>query len=379
MLILLFSAICISCKNNKKEKKQENIFEQSQNFFSVQGKDTSLVKNILIVVIDPHADGKKAALLFEDVANKYNCTVIGLTDVENNQTDFLDRINKNINGAVSKLNLNVKQLYFAGFSGGARMAYSYYMTYPQIVNGILMCGAGLPQNANVNIPVSLIIGTKDPNFSEQYSSPYSPELFKMNQLNLVFEGIHEWPDKKFLNLGMSFLLSKNPSANYVKNTAFINSAIDELKNTTDKYVYFKALEAGFKISNGETQKKFKAKIDSLIEDENFKKFTTALTESLNSEIQRNQMYYNLFPSKDINWWKTEISKINTKTKSKNVLEANSFYRTKGFLGLVIYSLTAKEIQNPQSTMIDKYLQIYELLEPQNQDMLHFKEIRKNQL
>lgn len=372
--ILLFSLIFISCKKEEKKVNQQKIFEQSQNFYAVQGKDTALTKNILIVVIDPHAEGKKAALLFEDIANQYNCTVIGLTDVQNGSQDFIDRINKNINGAVAKFNLQVKQLYLAGFSGGARMAFSYCATYPQIVSGLLMCGAGMPQNSNLALPTSLIIGTKDANFSEQYKSPFSQELFNDNRLNIVFDGQHQWPDKKFLNLGMSFLLIKNNQQNFTTPDKFLNAVINELKKSSDKYIYFKALEAAYKLSSGEQKNKYKSSINSLVANNEFKNYITKLESSLNEEVARNQMLYNSLQTKDINWWKKEIKSIEKKMDSKNVLEANSYYRTKAFLGLAMYSLTSREIQNPQSTMIDKYLKIYELLEPDNPDMLKFKKM-----
>ena len=46
--------------------------------------------------------------------------------------------------------------------------------------------------------------------------------------------------------------------------------------------------------------------------------------------------------------------------------------------MAMFSYVSNEIKNPNSIYIDKYLQIYELLEPENIDLSVFKEQRQMQ-
>ncbi len=378
LIVSVLSVLFFSCKNKENSKNKVQIQSYSNNYYFLQG-DSIKSKNTLVVVIDPHADGKKAALLFEDIAKNFNCSVIGLTDVQNNQNDFLNRINNDINAAIKTHVLKVKEFYIAGFSGGARMAYVYAATYPTIVNGLLMCGAGLPANANPQFPVAMIIGTQDPNFGEQYISPYSQDEINDNKkLRLVFDGKHEWPSMTMINTAMSFLFSLNNKE--IPQSVQDSLVIYEKKfsKSDDKYLYFRIVEANYKISKNDKKISHKQKIDSLLKDNKFYDFTKKLETSLNEETQRNETYYNLLPVKDTLWWKNEIEAINKKINSKDIFVKNSYARTKGFLGLVMYSLSSKELQNPQSRLIDKYLKIYEFLEPDNEDLMKFKQIRNSQ-
>jgi hypothetical protein len=45
----------------------------------------------------------------------------------------------------------------------------------------------------------------------------------------------------------------------------------------------------------------------------------------------------------------------------------------------MYSYVGSELNNPNSIHVDKYLQIYELLEPENPDLWFYKSFRQTQL
>ncbi|MCF6183314.1 MAG: hypothetical protein L3J56_01590 [Bacteroidales bacterium] len=387
ILLFLLIASCgnmseTSKTNNKKEHKSENISgnfadgettrSRTINYEFLQSKNTEKAKEILIVVIDPHGDGKLAVSKFNKITESFDCTIIGLNDVKNNQSGFIQKIEADVKTAKSELNLNVKYFFIAGFSGGARMAFQYALSHK--VNGVLMCGAGinLQKAGNLNFPLAMITGTKDFNFIEQYYSPYSPIVKNKNILTLVFEGIHEWPPEDDINTAISFLLSKNKLSS-LKENKFTEKA-DNLLKEKDYFKAFKMYEAAYKTND----KSAEMKLNNLLKNNKFKTFINQYEVSLQKEAERNKTYIGYLTTKNLSWWHDEIFRINKLTKSKDKLEAASFSRSKAYLGIAMYSSVNKEIANPWSKNVDKFLKIYEYLEPENPDMWFYNSVREKQ-
>jgi hypothetical protein len=385
-IFLLFLAFCfLSCKESKIENQVEirklKTYKQKLpiNFEFKYGKDTILSKEILIVVIDPQGNGKLAVEKMSKVIEKYNCTVIGLNDLKNNTINFEQRILNNIRSAKNNLALNIKQLYIIGFSGGARMALQFSKNNE--ISGVLMIGAGLPQNEiyNIKIPLALLIGTQDFNFIEQFYS-YNSELVKNeNIFSLYYVEKHKWATQDNIYLAVSFLLLKN---------GFLvdNNISKELCKKNDFYIknknyllVFKNLEASFKLNNSINKDSVWQEIEKLKKNEEFLGYMKQLNIIIEEEINTNNYYIQQFAYKNFDWWKLEINNIDKKIENKkNQLLSDSYARTKSFLGMVSFSFCNKEIINENSTLIDSYLKIYETLEPNNSDMYFFKAVRYKQ-
>ncbi len=378
LFILFILFLIASCGNtaenskvsNKKEKKTEKY--ETGSFEFLQSKNSKKAKENLIVVIDPHGDGKLAVSEFKDIVENFDCTIIGLNNVENNLPDYSEKIKSDINDAVEILDLNIQHLFITGFSGGARMAFQYGISHN--VSGVLMCGAGinLQKVGNLKFPLAMIIGTKDFNFIEQYYSPYSPIVKNKKILTLVFEGIHEWPPEDDINTAVSFLFSKNKLSSVKE-----NELKEEAKTFLNRKEYFKAFkmyEASYKMNN----KNSETELNNLLNDNKFKTFIKEYETSLQKEIDRNQTYIGYLSGKNLNWWHSEILRINKTMKLKDKFKAASFARSKAYLGIAMYSFVNKEITNPWSKNIDKYLKIYEYLEPENPDMWFYNSVREKQ-
>ncbi len=378
-LIFLFGIfIIVSCGNQSEEKqapeilKIETVPNISGNYETLQSENKQKARETLIVVIDPHGDGKLAVSEFKGIIENFDCTIIGLNDVENNVSDFKRKIGNNIKSAERDLNLNVKHLYIAGFSGGARMAFQYALSHK--TKGVLMCGAGVNMQkiSNLPFPLAMIIGTQDFNFIEQYYSPYSPIVQNKNVLTLLFEGIHEWPPKDDILTAMTFLFEQNEFQSEFKQD-FIKKGDNFLKEK-DYFKAFKNYEVAYKtgIPNSET------KLNTLLKSNTFKNFINEYEANLQKEINRNNAYIQDINEKDLKFWNNEILKINHLKKSNDSFEAASYARTKAYLGIAMYSFVNREITNPWSKIIDKYLEIYEMLEPENPDVWFFKSVRAKQ-
>jgi len=358
-------------KNNTSEKKKRINIVQG-NYEVLQSENKQKAKETLIVVIDPHGDGKLAVSEFKKMTDNFNCTIIGLNDIENNIPDFEKKIENDINSANRNLNLKIKHIFIAGFSGGARMAFQYALSHN--VTGVLMCGAGvkIQKVSSLNFPLAMIIGTKDFNFIEQYYSPFSPVVKNKKVLTSVFEGIHEWPPEKDILRAMSFLFAKSGFVSEKKRDYLKEG--NRLLKEKKYFEAFKKYETAYKteIPGSET------KLNNLLNNNEFKNFIKNFEASLQKELDRNNQYIQYLNTKDLTFWHNEIYRISKLMKSKDPFEAASYARTKAYLGIAMYSFVNKEITNPWSKTVDKYLKIYEYLEPENPDLWFFNSVREKQ-
>jgi hypothetical protein len=243
------------------------------------------------------------------------------------------------------------------------------------VSGLIMCGAG-PGNItqlNFNFNMVEIAGTRDFNFIEQYYSPYSNLVQKSNFLSLSFGGGHAWPPENLLLKASEFLLAKS-NVDINKSKESITS--DSLNSYFEKadFLSFKKLESNYKINPSEENRQI---LITFLDKEKFKNYINNFELSLQEEMTRNQTLIQNLDDKDFNWWKTEINKIISESKkNKNKILADSYARTKAFIGILMYSKVGAEIRNPNSNKIVKFLKIYEFAEPDNPDVEKFKVMLK---
>jgi len=378
ILAIIFFASCSSKTSSKTEvktapiqnNKQVNnakkiVIENKSTLYElISAKDTTN-KN-LIIFIDPHADGKFIANKIKDISQKLNANIICLNNVENNIPNYIDLINKDIKDFSMQTSINIDKIYIVGFSGGARMAYQY--ANKNNVEGIVMCGAGLGNmmGNNTDFPIVLIAGDGDFNFNEQYYSPFSDIAKDKRILSLSFKGKHEWANSSLILFAVNYITEKKFGYNKLMNDFL------ELKNNNEQYAAFKKIEAINKIFNtSETKKDF----DNFISSENFKNYITSFEKILQTELDRNNRLANSVLTENWNWWDNKINEIDETIKiSQNQLKKASYQRTRAYLGIVMYSVTNREINNNGSENIEKYLKIYEKLEPNNPDLKKFKEI-----
>jgi dienelactone hydrolase len=383
LAIIIFVA-CSSETNKETEVKTETnqIVEQSSdsitdvtnessvNYELILSKDTSN-KN-LIVFIDPHGDGNFISDKIKAISDKLNSNIICLNNVENNIPNYADLINQDIKEFSEKTSINPDKIYIVGFSGGARMAYQYAIK--NNVSGIVMCGAGLGNMIEnyTNFPIALIAGDGDFNFNEQYYSPFSEIAKDKRVISLSFKGKHEWPNNDLLLFAINYVKNDTKSFNY---SELMNEFV-ELQKHNEQYAAFKKIEAINKIfSTDET----KADFDNFISSESFKAYIGNFEKSLQQEFDRNNRLANSVLTENWEWWNKQINEIDETIKSSNnQLEKASYQRTRAYLGIVMYSVTSREINNQGSKKIEKYLKIYEKLEPDNPDLKKFKDIYQYQ-
>jgi hypothetical protein len=79
-----------------------------------------------------------------------------------------------------------------------------------------------------------------------------------------------------------------------------------------------------------------------------------------------------FRTKDMLWWKNEISTTDEKIKTEpDAFTKDMYMRIKAFLGIVSYTFCRQAIKERNMEGLNKILSIYRMLEPENPDMLYF--------
>ncbi len=331
-------------------------------------------KTALLVAIDPHGNGELAVKQFLPAVNKLHCMVIGLDNVRNNLSDFEKKMEADINDAVHEFSLSDKPVIYAGFSGGARMALQY--GYVHNASGIIMCGAG-PGNiwqSKLAFPLVAISGTHDFNFAELYYPPTTSVVNDKNKLSLFFNGKHEWPSPQLLSEAVSYIYLReriNKRGINISSKDFISRS-DSMANRGDYLMAFKELEMGTKIYPKDDN--LKKQLNNLLSKPECNNYFYQLMSNLRAEYSRNSTYVSDLDKQDTTWWKQEIQKVDRlAADKKDKLQSDSYARTRAFLGILLYSKTSAAFRNQAAKdQIRKYLQIYQLLEPDNPDVYYYK-------
>lgn len=329
----------------------------------------------LLIVIDPHANGKLSVNKFKNAADRFSCIIIASSTIKNGSQDFINTLNQLIDNARKKYSEG-KIIYLAGFSGGARMALSYAQYFP--VNGVIACGAmSTPEQLSaINCPVMCIVGMADFNFIEAAQYIFNPEQAPA-VLNLRFTtDTHAWPDKGILTEALGTLLmhqEKNkicpPVKKLIQDFSKSQSVKFDSLIKSDHYIDAALLARNLtKIEN----LSFPEKLQTVEYSPEFNQALNNLRESLRFELTVRNAYYAALNNEDMEWWEQEIASIN-----KNLEEDTNYYRKyalkriKGFLGIMCYSLCNNYIINNDLSSIERMLAIYKLIEPDNADMYYF--------
>ena len=374
ILFLLLSA----CTENKSRKATKHITKTTTNtpskkLYKSYKPANMKLDEVLFIAIDAHADADLAIEHFRWAAEQYGFQVIALNNVENNDPKFEQHILQGIAQAKQDLQINPKYIFLSGFSGGARMALNYAFSHK--AQGVIMMGAGPGSQTNsFPFPLAMISGMQDFNFVEQYYPINSPQVQNPDIITLHWQGKHAWPDSSTIADAVSFILytSTAISEENIIRIPQLEKAKQAQKNN-NLFFYFKELELISKTSTGELQEKTKNSIASIQQSPKAQHYFTQFNNSLVTEQTRNQNYIKDLDEKPLDWWKTNIAKLDDLIAADNGINANSYARTRAFLGILLYSKTNAAISGQgNAKLLLKYFEIYELLEPENPDLFFFK-------
>jgi len=374
IFILLLLNACTEDKPTKTAKQAPNMTTAPSKKLYRSYKPTEVkFPEVLFIAIDAHADADLAIEHFRWAAEQYGFQVIALNNVQNNDPKFEQHIQQGIAQAKQDLHINPKYIFLAGFSGGARMALIYAFNHQ--AQGVIMMGAGPGnQTQSFPFPLAMISGVQDFNFIEQYYPINSPQVQNPNIITLHWQGKHAWPDSSTIADAVSFILF---TSNAIMEEDIIRipqlEKVKKAQKRNNIFFYFKELELISKTSTGEMQEKTKSSIEAIQQSSKAQKYFAQFNNTLVTEQKRNQIYIKDLDEKPLDWWKATIAKLDQLIAEGDEINANSYARTSAFLGILLYSKTNAAISGRgNAKLLPKYLEIYELLEPENSELFFFK-------
>ena len=264
-----------------------------------------------MIFFDPHGGGAFAIGHYSNLANQYNCILIGSNDSKNgmDMNATFEMANELIGEAKNVFSIDTNKIMLCGFSGGAKVALNAASQMNNI-SKVVYCGAALPiQNCNHPLQMLGFAGLKDMNYSEVVSFSMSNFPSFVKNYCVDWNGKHEWADEK-------------------------------------------TFEQAFYFLNNETEK---LNLISLTDDK---------IKMLEQEQNTHQAYISSFQTEDMNFWEKEISRLNQqKAKDKTGLDE----RLLGYISLACYSYSNQMLQQNQLNDAEKILMIYKMADPINSD------------
>ena len=389
MVLIFLAASCHNKENAHLQAHKNNIpavqhietIEGSNDLYAFTMPEQHGINLPLFVLIDPHGNGRLAIDKFRPALQDYRFVAIGLNNVRNNTPHYDVLIRKAVSKAINELPADKANIFYCGFSGGARMAFQYALA--NNCKGVIMCGAGPQKNTTgqIKFPIVNVSGFRDFNFIEQYYPPDSYLATRPDFISLYFDGKHEWPPPDIIKESISFLMlksgiQKNIAEKSQNNIKTILDKTDSLLSIRDYMQASKVLEKSYKTCDDKNQKILLSELKKMKNDKDFKAYFLSLENILRDEITRNQNYYKCLFTESPNWWINEIAEIDARSAgSKDPLLAHSYARTRAYLGVLLYSVTSSFVYNQRDEKLtEKLMAIYENLEPENPDVYYFKSL-----
>ena len=349
-----------------------------QVFVPVRGGENSQLP--LLIAIDSHASGQNAVNHLKKAVTKYPAVLVASNLIQNNDPHYIQELGELIADVKKKYPIG-KQVYFIGFSGGARMALGYAANHP--ANGVIACGAfaNNQQLAAIKCPVTGIIGMDDFNFAEVARYILQPETTPANVHIELSQASHKWPSPKRLTDVFAWFRLSEKSALKQHLTDFVKAQKLRIDSLKTKGEFIQAACIGRNMASVEAFEKagsFREDLNKLISQAAYREQLTQLNQSLQFEGQMRQYYSQALLKKDEPWWKKEITTLHENMLSEpNVMKRMAYKRLSGFIGIICYSYTRQLAEQKDVPNLEQILMVYRLAEPENTEMKrYYEELKK---
>jgi len=336
----------------------------------------------LMVVIDPHGDGKLAIKQFKVAAQTYAVVLVASNRIKNNVPGYLQLLDELIADARSKYPVG-NTLYLAGFSGGARMSLDYALN--RTANGVIACGAlaDPDQIKAIPCPVIAIVGTDDFNFSEAAQYLINPAEIPGNLSLVTTNASHSWPESALLTQATGYLrLSLGGNDPCLDIPSLLKTYVTEQNSRLNQFSQSKdelnemLLARNLSLSGTfESIGSFRSRYEKLVNQPSFIQQRDNLAVNLRFESTLRDEYYHALSEKDSAWWSDEIITLNTKLTSEKDPQRKLVYRRiKGFLGVACYSMCSRAASLKEAHTLERIVPVYRNLEPDNPDQLYYSAV-----
>ena len=334
-----------------------------------------------IYFFDAHDRGCMPVSAYKDIAEKYGFVLIG-SNVSQNGTPW-EVTNAGVNILMAdtrtRLNIDSKRIYTAGFSGGARVACSIALTDGGIA-GVIGSAAGFPradppfQN---KFDYFGIIGDFDFNFMEMEQLDVTLEQNGFTHQLLTSSGIHGWPSpaefqSALLWMQVNAIKENLQPANDSMVQSFKKDLDKRIKDAATAREWINAhdlLSGAIRLFTGlidvSAYNKQLAEIDN---NAGYKSDMTARSALRQEELARQQELQKQFPVQNEKWWGEKIRALQQNIRSaKTPQEAQMHKRLLNYLGFICYMYSDHALKAGDAVSATKYLEIFKFADPHNPD------------
>ena len=150
----------------------------------------------IVYAFDPGARGSTPVELMKDAAERYGYIVVGSNNSRNGSWKIeAESAEAMLKDTHARLSVDDRRVYFAGFSGGARVA-ARIAQLCKCAAGVLLNGAGFQPEPSVShegpFVVFAAVGTYDFNYPELVHTDEDLEILGYTHFFRRFEGPHQW-------------------------------------------------------------------------------------------------------------------------------------------------------------------------------------------
>ena len=386
-ILMSFSSSCLTkdkrSGQNYPIEKTDSCFQNPAHSYEVFIPDHKTTdQNLpLLIAVDPHGSGKTAVKQLKEAVTNYPAILVASNLIQNNDPNFVKELKELITDAKKRYPVNDK-VYLAGFSGGARMILSYAISHP--VDGVLACGAftGPDQLSSIKCPVMGLLGMTDFNFLETVQYIFDPGKLPVNVHVELINGAHEWPKNEILTNSWGwFRLSEDMYHDPDKVKIYVekqNTHINAL-TAADKNIQAVCISRNMgSVESFEKLGSFRKKTQNIIWSESYMNELNKLSDVLRFEVEKRQEYSQALIEQDEAYWKEEIQELNEKVNTEpDEMKQMAYERLKSFLGIACYSYASRFTVQKNIRSLEQILLVYQIIEPENSDMHHFKNMLEN--
>jgi len=205
----------------------------------------------VVLAFDPGARGQIPVELMKDGAERYGYIVLGSNNSRNGAWKIAsEAAEAMLQDAQKRFNVDLKRIYFAGFSGGARVA-SELAQLCKCAAGVLLSGAGFSQHSSPQnetaFPVFSTAGLLDFNYPELITLQDKLEQAAYPHWLRVFDGQHEWAPAAVMNEAFAwFRVQAMREKREPRDDKLISVAMTEAVASAEKYIASKDMLAAWR-------------------------------------------------------------------------------------------------------------------------------------
>ena len=339
----------------------------------------------VVFVFDPHGNGDLAVNNFRAGATEFGYIIAGSNVIRNGYKRIDYALQTLTNDVTSRYPVDRKRMYAAGFSGGGRVAQLFSQLNPDI-RAVVSAGAGYsltqPELIRNKASMLFMVGNEDFNYPEIVNSQKALSSSGIHYYVIEYPGKHAWPGYEFLHEGLQWFEfdayrrdpARKQKPTVKKYVTAIQQRVTLLENKHDYIGAVNACEKGIVfLSEIMHTNSLKKKLVTLEESPEYRHARKQKQDVLALEIRLQQGYIAALREKDTLWWKNEIKGLDKKISITTDSFLQPVYkRINSFISIAAYSFCNSALQQNDLLNADKYISVYQIVDPGNPDGYYFK-------